>query len=172
MRRANLEFTDEELIDLISQLSSEGHIDLRPPEGSSSFSEFLADYSTSWWVYSILLLSLLEMLLVLYGSPNQVLVLVRQFLGLALLGFFPGYSTLKALFPYSELTILEQTALSIFLSILVSILAGTILGSFLLLQATSNVIVLTEFTSLMTLAASYRSFSYSKKNMSAHSPTR
>lgn len=159
MKRANLECSDEELFELIGQLSLEGSIKSYRLSGPSSFLDFLADFSVSWWVYAILYLTLAEMFLVLYGSSSLILILSRQLLGLALLGFFPGYSTLRLLFPNGKITLLERIVLSIFLSVVVSILSGTILGSALLLDTNSNIIVLTAITISTTLGASYRSFS-------------
>ncbi len=162
LRRADLKWSDEELVDLVDQLSSEGSIGFQASV-SSSFPEFLTDPFHSWWVYLVLLMSGAELLLVDYGPSNQISVLFRQVLGLALLGFLPGYSTFRVVFPQSELTIIERIVLSIFLSILVSIISGTILGSVLLFKATTTVIVLTAFTFVMTLVASYRSFALSKE---------
>jgi len=161
LKKADLKCSDEELIDLMDQLSSEGSIGFQASE-SSSFSEFLTNPSRSWWVYLVLLTTGAELLLVDYGPSNPFSVLFRQVLGLALLGFLPGYSTFRVVFPQSELTILERIVLSIFLSLLVSIISGTILGSVLLFKATTTVIVLTGFTFVMTLVASYRSFALSK----------
>ncbi len=162
LKRADLKWSDEELVDLVDQLSSEGSIGFQASV-SSSFPEFLTDPFHSWWVYLVLLMSGAELLLVDYGPSNQISVLFRQVLGLALLGFLPGYSTFRVVFPQSELTILERIVLSIFLSILVSIISGTILGSVLLFKAATTVIVLTAFTFVMTLVASYRSFALSKE---------
>ena len=162
LKRADLKWSDEELVDLVDQLSSEGSIGFQASV-SSSFPEFLTDPFHSWWVYLVLLMSGAELLLVDYGPSSQISVLFRQVLGLALLGFLPGYSTFRVVFPQSELTILERIVLSIFLSILVSIISGTILGSVLLFKAATTVIVLTAFTFVMTLVASYRSFALSKE---------
>jgi len=162
LKRADLKWSDEELVDLVDQLSSEGSIGFQASV-SSSFPEFLTDPFHSWWVYLVLLMSGAELLLVDYGPSNQISVLFRQVLGLALLGFLPGYSTFRVVFPQSELTIIERIVLSIFLSILVSIISGTILGSVLLFKAATTVIVLTAFTFVMTLVASYRSFALSKE---------
>ena len=159
LRKEKLECSDEELIRLIGQLSSDGSLVFGESQDFSSFSAFVGSPSNSWWVYAIILLSALEMLLVTYGPGDPLSVSFRLVLGIALLGFFPGYSSLRAVFPRSQLTFLEKIVLSIFLSVLVSILSGTILGATLLLDATANVIVLTMFTVVTTLIAGYRVFS-------------
>lgn len=116
------------------------------------------DTTQCWWVYAIFSVALAETLLVASGSSDPFSLVPRQVLGLFMLGLIPGYSTFKAIFPNSDLSLLEKMVMSIFLSLLVSIASGTILGSALLLDATANVIVLAMFTSFMTLAASYRCF--------------
>ncbi len=158
LKRVNLECSDEELIAMIGELSLRGHVGFQESEVPSSFHGFLMDPSQGWWVYAILFVALADTLLVANGSSVPFSLLPRQVLGLSMLGFLPGYSTLRAVFPQGDLSILERVVMSIFLSLLVSILSGTILGSALLLEATANVIVLTVFTFVMTLAASYRCF--------------
>jgi hypothetical protein len=162
LKKANLDFSDEELLRLMDELSVEGAVVVRVAEESVSFFAQLGNPRLSWWVYTMLLLSTLEEYLVAYHSPVTLLVVVRQVLGIALLGFFPGYSTFRTIFPKSELTFLERIILSIFLSLLVSIASGTILGTLSLLEASANVIVLTTFTVVMTLLAAYRVFSVSQ----------
>jgi len=158
LKRLDLECPDRQLMNMIVELSLEGHVGLQESETPSTFHRFLMDPSRGWWVYAILFVALADALLVVYGSSAPFVSLPRLVLGFSMLGFLPGYSSLRAIFPQSQLSLLEKVVMSIFLSFLVSIASGTILGSDLLLDATANVIVLTVFTFVMTFAASYRCF--------------
>ncbi len=157
----NLEFRDEDLIALIEQLSAEGLVNFQVSSEPSSFSGYLADVKRSWWMYAILTLALGETLLVEYEPVDSILVSCRLILGLALLGFIPGYSAFRLTFPSSSLSLLERIVLSVFLSILIAILTGTLLGSVDALEATSNVLTLTVFAFVLSIGAAYRSFEVS-----------
>ncbi len=151
-------------MDMMGELSSEGHVGFQESETPSSFREFLMNPSWGWWVYTFLLIALADTILVVYGASGPFASFPRLVLGFFMLGFLPGYSTLRTVFPQSDLSLLEKVIMSIFLSILVSIASGTILGFALLLDAAANVIVLAGFTSVMTLAASYRCFRVLQNN--------
>ena len=161
LKEMSLEIPDADLIALVGRLSAEGQIDLQVPSESSSFSGYLTDLRRSGWVYALLSLALAETLLVEYGSKNEFLSFCRLTLGLALLGFIPGYSALRLVFPGGGFGLLEQIVLSIFLSLLISILSGTLLGSVGTLGATSNVLLLAVFTFVLAIAAAYRCFEFS-----------
>ncbi len=163
----NVEIRDEELIAMIGQLSSERLISLHESAKPSSFSDYLTNITQCWWVYTLLVLALAETFLVEYQPKASFLVVCRLILGFALLGFIPGYSALKVVFPNGGLSLLERLILSIFLSILISILVGTLLGSVLAFEANASALVLTMFTFVITVAAGYRSFDVPESNRSA-----
>ena len=147
---------------MIGELSSEGLISLHESPKPSSFSDYLTNITQSWWVYALLVLALAETFLVEYQPSASFLIVCRLILGFALLGFIPGYSALKVVFPNGGLSLLERLILSIFLSILISILVGTLLGAVLAFEANTSVLVLTMFTFVITVAAGYRSFNVPK----------
>ncbi len=149
---------------MIGQLSSEGLIRLHESAKPSSFPDYLTNITQSWWVYTLLVLALAETFLAEYQPSASFLIVCRLILGFALLGFIPGYSALKVVFPNGGLSLLERLILSIFLSVLISILVVTLLGSVLAFEATTSVLVLTVFTFVITVAAGYRSFDVSKSN--------
>ena len=157
--KLKVEVSDEELIAMVRQLSVERLVNLDTTTGLSSFSEYLIDIGQSGWMYGSLVLALTETLLVEFRPMNPVLAALRLIVGFALLGFLPGYSILRAVFPHGGISLLEQLVLSVFLSILVSILTGVALGALGDLQATSNTLLLAMLTFGLSLLAVYRAYS-------------
>ena len=158
LNKMKIQVGDEELITMVRQLSGEGLVNLDPSsEPASTFSEYLIDPNKSGWLYCSLVLALLETLLVEFNPSDAILATCRLILGFALMGFLPGYSMVRLVFPRGGLVILELLVLSVFLSILLSILTGVVLGSLDALQATSNVLFLTVLTFGLSVAAAYRS---------------
>ncbi len=160
--KSKIEFTDEELVGLVGQLSGEKVLVLGNPK-PDSFMGFLAEYDRAPWLYPMILLPLVESFLVLYPSQEPVSVFLRVVLGLGLLGFMPGHAAVRALFPREPLSVLEKLLLSIFLSVIISISLGTILGSVFLFEAGTNVLLLSSVTILFTVIAGYRTFTTLEK---------
>ncbi len=127
------------------------------PSHGESFASYLRNYRRSFWVYLIIAVSLAETVLVVYGSDSTTLVPLRALLGVLMLGFIPGYSSQRAIFPVGEIRVLERILLSVFLSIIVSISLGTVLGFVLAFRPGANAIVLALYTVMATLYAGYRS---------------
>lgn len=123
----------------------------------------LKDYFTdpvNWWVDLVLFVTLIEVLLVFFASQNPFLSNLRIIFGLALIGFLPGYSTLRLLFPKNNLKILEQILLSIFLSVSISIGLGVALGVSYSFGSGSAVGLIAGYTVVTSLGASYRRHGY------------
>jgi len=151
--------TDEDLLDIVGGLRSDGEIDLFDPVKLNSFPQFLLDATNSWWVCAVISISILELFLVAYPTQNILLMSFRLLFGLGLLGFFPGYSTVQILFPTSGLRILERLLLSIFLSVVISIAIGAALGAGYLFTGVSSVLASTGYIISATLFASHRRYS-------------
>jgi len=151
--------SDEDLLEIVRELGSDGEIDLFDPVKLNSFPQFLLDATNSWWVYAVVSVSILELFLVAYPTQNSLLVSFRLLFGLGLLGFLPGYSTIQILFPTSELRILERLLLSIFLSVVISIAIGVALGAGYLFTGVSSVLAFAGYVITATLFASYRRYS-------------
>ncbi len=164
LRRSKVELSEEEFLRLVGQHQSEGHLSLHAPQEASTFTQFLKDYRRVWWVYAILLVVCGNTILVAYNATDQVLSALRFIFGLGLLGFVPGYSTVRALFPNGQLSVLEQIIQSIFLSVLISITLGTILGAELLFNPAANLFLLISYTLASTLTGAYRSFAFHRRN--------
>jgi len=157
LRQRQIYFADDELIGLVRELSSDGTIVLRELK-AESFSGYLAENSQVWWLYGVVIVALIESFLVVYGSQDQLVTTLRAILGLVLLGYLPGYSATRAIFPRVQFPFLERLILSIFLSVMVSIGIGTLLGAVFLFQSAANVLLLSSTTVSLALIGSYRSF--------------
>ena len=120
-----------------------------------SFASYLMEYKRSFWIYLIILVSMLEILVASYSS---VLGAVTPFSGVLMLGFIPGYASQRAVFPRREISTLERVLLSIFLSIVISISLGTVLGYVHIFRADTNAIALAFYSVMATMVAGYRAF--------------
>jgi uncharacterized membrane protein len=163
LKTQQVEFADQELLLLIRGLQTEGIIILHSSKFPESYFTYLADYSRNWPLYTALLVSLTETLLVIYGSSVPLAISLRLLLGVGLLGFIPGYFTAGVVFPEKRVTTLEWMILSIFLSVLISAGIGILLGLGPFFQAAYNVLALSLYTQLTAVAASYRTYAYEKR---------
>jgi hypothetical protein len=158
-----IDFDDEELLDMIRALQKEGVIALRGSSRPNSFVGFLNNFSRMWQVYVALLVSLVETILAIYTSNTSPALPLRLLLGIGLLGFLPGYFTSRAVFPEKKLPLLESTILNIFLSVLISAGTGILLGIGSFFNSASNVLALSLYTDLLALSASYRAYLVEKR---------
>ena len=147
------------LITLIDQLISDGTIK-SSLKAANSFSEYLLDIWSTWWFYASSIVALFEVFLVVSNAQTGLPLLIRIAFGLGLLGIIPGFLTSLVLFPRGQLVTLERVALSIFLSVLIAIAVGVLLGLGPYFQASNNVIVLAVYVVLLDIAASYRAYQF------------
>jgi len=162
LRQRQITFTNDELVELVRELSSDGTIVLRELK-AESFSGYLGENNQVWWLYGVVIVALIESFLVVYGSQDQLVTTLRAILGLVLLGYLPGYSAARAIFPRVHFPFLERLILSIFLSVMVSIGIGTLLGAVFLFQSAANVLIISSATILLGLIGAYRSFRVPEK---------
>ncbi len=120
----------------------------------------LTDPSESWWFYLTSVVAVIELILVLSNVGERPGSFLRALFGVALLGFVPGFLTTVIIFPASEVNILERLGLSIFLSVLVSITIGVLLGLGPFFQTANNIIALTAFVILAGIIACYRRYDF------------
>ena len=156
---AGIGSTDEALLEAVQDLQLDGIIGLHYPARVESFFVFLGDFYQSWWIYGIILVSLVEPVLVVYPNKTLGVALLQGVFGLLLLGYLPGYATVKALFPGNRLSALERVLLSIFLSVTVSIAIGVALGAGYFFTATTSVVGSSCFTILAGFVAGRREYS-------------
>jgi len=155
-----VEVSDEELLPLIKQMQSNGEIRLHLPARASSFEEYLTSYWDTWWVYLAIIVAVSESFLVFLGSQTEAALFLRIFFGLGLLGFVPGYLTVRIIFPSGRINILEQLLLSIFLSVLVSISIGVVLGVGPFFLPSYNALLLSLYVLALAPVAAYRSYRF------------
>ncbi len=154
---ADVQFEDEELTRLLRQLSSEGLISITQPDAiHRAFLDYCRDPSRSLWLYFVTTIAWAESGLVLSDSQNPAILIPRAVLGILLLSFAPGYAATKAVFVQLRFRFLERLLLTIFLSLVISIGIGTVLGSFLLFQAVLTTLLIGAATIVLALIGGYR----------------
>lgn len=129
-----------------------------PTRSAGSFKEYMRDISAMWWFYSSIAIAIVELVLVISNTQVGLALFFRVIFGLGILGIIPGFLTTLALFPKGPLNLLERVALSIFLSVLISITVGVVLGLGPYFQPSNNIIVLATYVVLADIIASYRAY--------------
>ena len=163
LTQEGIRLNDPKLLPMIEQLQSEGTIKLSfKPLGS--FKEYLADVWSSWWFYIVIIVAASELFFVISDVQNGPLLFLRIVFGLGVLGLIPGFLTVLAVFPGGGVNTLEKIALGIFLSVLISITIGVVLGIGPLFQASNNIILLTGYVILVDVTAGYRRYSFIKRS--------
>jgi len=158
-----IKVSDEKLLPLIRQMQSDGEIRLYPAAKAGSFEEYLTSYWETWWIYLTMAIAVSESLLVFTQSLTGALLLLRIVFGLGMLGFIPGYLTVLIIFPGRQINILERLALSIFLSVLISITMGVLLGLGPFFQPSINIFILSVYVISADFAAGYRSYDFLRR---------
>ena len=162
LNEESVKFSDEALLSLIRQLESDGTINLSM-RNATSFRKYLLDIWNTWWFYLVIIVALSELSLVMSNVQVGAVLFLRNVFGLGVLGIIPGFLTVLIVFPGGQINNLEKTALSIFLSVLISITIGVLLGLGPFFQPSNNIIVLTVYIILADLAAGYRSYDFLRK---------
>jgi len=163
LNREKIYIDDEKLLALIEQLQSEGTIKASVKH-TGSFMEYLTDIWNAWWFYLAIIVALSELFLVISNAQAGAALFLRILFGLGMLGIMPGFLTVLIIFPGSQVNALEKIALSIFLSVLVSITVGVLLGLGPFFQASNNIIILTVYVVLADVAACYRSYDFLRRS--------
>ena len=159
LKGENINVSDEKLLWLVKQLQSDGTIELSTKD-AASFREYLIDIWNAWWFYFVIIVALSELFLVISNAQAGAALFLRILFGLGILGIIPGSLTVMIVFPGGQVNALEKIALSIFLSVLISITVGVLLGLGPFFQASNNIIIITVYVVLADVAASYRSYDF------------
>jgi len=157
-----INISDEELLPLIRELQSDGTIILSL-KVAASFREYLIDIWSTWWFYLAIVVAVSELALVVSNAMVGATLFLRILFGLGMLGIIPGFLTVLIVFPGGQINTLEKIALSIFLSVLISITVGVVLGLGPFFQPSNNIIILTAYVILADFAAGYRSYDFLRK---------
>jgi uncharacterized membrane protein len=158
----NIKIREEELLQLIKQLQSDGTVTLSI-RAAASIKEYLTDIWSTWWFYLAIIVSISELALVVLNATTGASLFLRIIFGLAMLGIIPGFLTVLIVFPGGQINTLEKIALSIFLSVLISITVGVVLGLGQFFQPSNNIIILTIYVIVADIAAGYRSYNFLRK---------
>ena len=159
LKGENINVSDEKLLWLVKQLQSDGTIELSTKD-AASFMGYLIDIWNAWWFYLVIIVALSELFLVISNAQAGAALFLRILFGLGILGIIPGSLTVMIVFPGGQVNALEKIALSIFLSVLIAITVGVLLGLGPFFQASNNIIILTVYVVLADVAASYRSYNF------------
>jgi len=159
LKGENINVSDEKLLWLVKQLQSDGTIELSTKD-AASFMGYLIDIWNAWWFYLVIIVALSELFLVISNAQAGAALFLRILFGLGILGIIPGSLTVMIVFPGGQVNALEKIVLSIFLSVLISITVGVLLGLGPFFQASNNIIILTVYVVLADVAASYRSYDF------------
>ena len=159
LKGENINVSDEKLLWLVKQLQSDGTIELSTKD-AASFRGYLIDIWNAWWFYLVIIVALSELFLVISNAQAGAALFLRILFGLGILGIIPGSLTVMIVFPGGQVNALEKIALSIFLSVLIAITVGVLLGLGPFFQASNNIIIITVYVVLADVAASYRSYDF------------
>ena len=148
---------------MIEQLKAGGSIKLSlKPRGS--FKNYLANVRNAWWFYVVIIVAVSEVFFVISDVRTGPFLFLRIVFGLGVLGLIPGFLTVLVLFPGGGVNTLEKIALGIFLSVLISITVGVVLGVGPFFQASNDIILLTVYVIVVDVIASYRSYNFLKRS--------
>ena len=122
------EFSETRYVDTIKSMMKDGSIRLGPPSYEIySVLDYLLTVTVAAEFWLVLLLAGCSAIMV-YLLPNQFpVVIFRWIFGLILLGL-PGYSTIKLLFPSSQIDPPVRLALSVAVSLVVVPIIGFVLN--------------------------------------------
>jgi uncharacterized membrane protein len=121
-------FDEASFLDTIKSMIRDGSLRLSPPSYEIySVLDYLLAPTVSGWFWLILWLTGISTLAV-YAVPNLFPLSVLRWVFGSFLLCLPGYTTIKLLFPYSELRFYERLALSLVLSLAIIPILGFILN--------------------------------------------
>jgi len=163
LNEENVNVSDEKLFPLVKQLQSDGTITLSI-KYPGSFREYLVDIWNAWWFYFVIIVALSELYLVISDAHAGAALLLRNLFGLGILGIIPGFLTVLIVFPGDQVNALEKIVLSIFLSVVISIAVGALLGLGPYLQASNNIIILTVYVLSVDVAAFYQYYGFLRRS--------
>jgi uncharacterized membrane protein len=124
--------SDDDILRNIQELEDEKKVEFYGKIFPVKLKEYLFSLKSLWYWGIIVLVILANFLIFLAPSDNSILLLVRNFVGLAIVFYLPGYSIIKVLYPVSVpfktqsnmLDAIERIALSLGLSLAVVPVVG------------------------------------------------
>ena len=130
--------SEEEILNAIAQLQSEGKLRVSPqPPMSPKLSAYLRTGQALWfWITLVCTLSSMGTVFLVPPDSGPI-VIVRNVLGVLFILWFPGYTLVKALFPTStrstrtsekDMDIVERVAMSLGLSLALVPIVGLLLN--------------------------------------------
>mgnify|MGYP000303553303 FL=1 len=147
----------------VYNLWKKGEIELEDPNPPKTLTEYLfSTYGT--WFWTIIILITLTATAIYLLPQNSPYIYVRYALGSLFILYLPGHTLIETLYPKEEdLEPLERLALSIGLSLALVPLVGLVLNYTPWgIRLTPIFTALATLTTLLTITATIRKFSYHK----------
>jgi len=152
--------TKRQVTDLLWKLHKDGTIDLRDTNPAATLVQFLRNWERNLYFYVSLLMALGAILAIYVMPPDFPFVILRWAFGSFFVLFIPGYVAVEALFGFTEVDLFERIALSIALSVALTMFVGLLLNyTSWGVTLTPIVISLSAVTILLDMVAFIRRYS-------------
>jgi hypothetical protein len=154
--------TEKEVTDLVWRLAAEGKVDLTQVRPTSiSLGRFLRMWELNLFLYISLVVSFAAILAVYLFPPDFPFIIFRWVFGLLFVLFVPGYVAVEALFGYAEFDLFELIALSVGLSVTLTMFVGLLINYTPWgITLTPIIIALTTLTILLDIVALLRRYTH------------
>ena len=156
----NPTLTKMQVADLVWKLKKEGRISLEDIKPATTLLQILRNWERILYFYVSILMALAAILAIYVIPPDFPFVILRWAFGALFVLFIPGYVAVEALFGFADVDLFERIALSIGLSVALTILVGLLLNYTPWgVTLTPIVISLTAVTILLDMVALLRCYS-------------
>jgi uncharacterized membrane protein len=164
LRIENRAITKRQVADLVWMLKKDGRINLGDIKPATTLPQFLRSWERNLYFYVSLLVAFAAILAIYVIPPDFPFVILRWALGSFFVLFIPGYVAVEALFGFAEMDLVERIALSIGLSVALTMFVGLFLNyTSWGVTLTPLVISLTAITILLDIVALRRSYSSARQ---------
>jgi len=171
MMKQEYDITENEIIISILKLHANGSIEFRNPKVENSFRAYSVGNETVWYWVTIGIGFFAALLFFTISETAYPLIYLRNFMGLFLVLFLPGYVFVRILFPINVMTKTQhkqiETIQRVALSIGISAVIVTIIGLLVYyspwgLDLSPIVLSLFVLTSVLATAALFKEYRIKK----------
>jgi len=160
LRIENPTLTKTQAADLVWKLNKDGAINLVDIKPTTTLLQFLRNWERNLYLYVSLLVAIAAILSIYVVPSDFPFVILRWAFGSFFVLFIPGYVAVNALFMDADVDLVERIALSIGLSVALTMVVGLFLNyTSWGVTLTPIVISLTAVTILLDMVALLRCYS-------------